>query len=150
MTVRSVYSTSFPLAARFFLLGLCVATASCAAKHPDRMSPEGLRNLACRIVEVKSGPIKTIEPVKDVNLDTLSADPGDRTFEAEIHGHRKLAAQVRHVRVLLPRDRFNVTLVLDGNMLVRINHLDLDIYVETTIDDRVYALHCFPEFPSIE
>jgi hypothetical protein len=25
------------------------------------------------------------------------------------------------------------------------NHVDLDIYIETVIDDEIYALHCFPE-----
>jgi len=37
----------------------------------------------------------------------------------------------------------NVTLLLDGKPHLRMNHIDLDIYVETTIDGNNYALHCF-------
>lgn len=135
-------------AAAVFLL-LCF-TAACAARRPDMLTQDQLRSLGCRIVEVAGGPVRTIAPLADVNLDALSTDEAGRSFAAEIHDRRKLSAQVRHVPVLLPRDRFNVTLSLDGKPLVRVNHMDLDIYIETTIDDRVYALHCFPEFPAIE
>jgi hypothetical protein len=80
----------------------------------------------------------------------MSGDPVDKTFEAAIHDGRRLAARVRQVNVALPRDRFNVAMTLDGKTLLRANHMDLDIYIETTIDEHVYALHCFPEVVVIE
>ena len=36
-------------------------------------------------------------------------------------------------------------MTLDGKTLLRVNHMDLDIYLEMSIDNQVFALHCFPE-----
>ena len=92
-----------------------------------------------------TGTQKTITPIADVNLDTLSSNPADQTFEAIIHDNRKLAIRIQSVKVDLPRDRFHVAMTLDGKTLLRANHMDLDIYIESTIDEHVYALHCFAE-----
>ena len=123
---------------------LCVFS-SCAPKRPAQQ-PDYLRNLGCRIVSRAAGPALALTPLVDVNLDTLSDDPADYTFGTQIGGNRMLDAAVRHVMIDLPRDRFNVTLTLDGKIHLRLNHVDLDIYVETVIDGGTYILHCFPEF----
>jgi hypothetical protein len=124
---------------------LCVLP-TCAPGMPAQPQPDYLRNLGCRIVSRAAGPASALTPLVDVNLDTLSDDPADYTFGEQIGGNRRLDAAVRHVMIDLPRDRFNVTLTLDGKIHLRLNHVDLDIYVETVIDGGTYILHCFPEF----
>lgn len=119
---------------------------ACAASKPLARQPEYLHNLACRIVSRTTGPVLTLAPLIDVNLDTLSKNPADYTFGAELEGGRRLDAAVRHVDIGLPRDRFNVSLMLDRKPFVRLSHVDLDIYLEAAVDDRTYILHCFPEF----
>ena len=47
--------------------------------------------------------------------------------------------------ILICRDRFKVAMTLDGKTYLRMNHLDLDIFLETTIDGHIYILHCFRE-----
>jgi hypothetical protein len=64
---------------------------------------------------------------------------------AVIAGGRKLGVSVQHVYVQLPGERFNVAMTLDGKTHLRMNHLDLDIYLETTIDSHIYILNCFRE-----
>lgn len=126
-------------------LVLCVFS-SCAPKRPAKTEPGYLRDLGCRIVSRSNGPAPALTPLVDVNLDTLSDDPADYTFGVLISGNGRLDVAVRHVAVDLPRDRFNVALMLDGKTHLLVNHVDLDIYVETVIDGRTYILHCFPEF----
>lgn len=129
-----------------FLSILLLFAAACAPVRPaPAPEPDYLRNLACRIVALSDTQPRTIQPLVDVNLDTLSADPADQTFQAVIHDGRRLGARVFRVKIKLPRDRFHVAMTLDGKPLLRTNHMDLDIYIETIIDSRRYALHCFPE-----
>lgn len=144
-------STPFVLQVmRIFTLALTLCVLlSCAPKRQAQPQPDYLRDLACRIVSRTNGPVQALTPLADVNLDTLSDDPSDYTFGASIEGGRRLDAAVRHVAVDLPRDRFNVSLMLDHKTHLRLNHVDLDIYVETVIDDRTYALHCFPEIGEV-
>jgi hypothetical protein len=97
-----------------------------------------------------SGSPRTIIPLVDVAFAAAGNEPADQTFEAAIHDGRRLGARIRQVQVTLPRDRFNVVMTLEEKTLLRANHMDLDIYIETTIDDRVYALHCFPDLVVIE
>lgn len=130
-------------------LSLCIHFA-CMPMQSRKLPPERLRNIACRIVAISWESAKTLKPLLDGNVDTLSSNPADQTVEAVIHDGRRLAVQVRHVNIRLPRDRFNVTMTLDGKVFLRTSHMDLDIYLETTIDDRVYALHCFPEFAEVD
>lgn len=128
-------------------LALCLLTA-CAPKRERMLPSDVLHNLGCRITRNTGEPIRKIEPVADVNVDTVSSDPAAQTFEAAIHNNRRLGVRVRHVNIQLPRDRFNVVMTLDGKTHLRASHLDLDIYLETTIDGQAYALHCFPENPA--
>jgi hypothetical protein len=144
-------STHFPsIAATVKLVAVLALTpfvlTSCAARPRAPLPDDYLRNLACRIVTVTRETTISVEPLIDVNLDTASGHPEDATFSAEIAGGRVLGATVRHVRSDLPGDRFNVAMTLDGKTHLRLNRADLDIYVETVIDGRTYALHCFPEF----
>jgi hypothetical protein len=94
-------------------------------------------------VSREGGASANLRVLNDVIIDTLSKDPIDRTVSAIIAGGHKLDAGVQHVYVQMPRDRFNVDMTLDGKTHLRMNHLDLDIYLETTIDGRIYILHCF-------
>jgi len=129
-------------------LFLCCSPA-CAPKKAGTLPPDLLRNLVCRIVTFTDGPVRSIEPLIDRNLDTLSNDPADQSLGTVIHDGRTLAARVQHVSVALPRERFNVEVTVDGATYIRINHMDLDIYLETTVQGRVYALHCFPPFAEV-
>ena len=56
-----------------------------------------------------------------------------------------LGASVQHVYVKMPHERFNVAMTLDGKTYLRMNHLDLDIYLESSIEGHLYILHCFQE-----
>lgn len=129
----------------FAFLPLLLLMNACASQRTSEAKPAYLHNLGCRIASVAIGPPKTITPIVDVNLDTLSSNPADQTFEAIIHDNRKLTARIQSVNIDLPRDRFNVAMTLDKKTLLRVNHMDLDIYIESTIDEHVYAIHCFDE-----
>jgi hypothetical protein len=107
--------------------------------------PDYLRSLACRVVSRTPGGGLQFPPVADVSLNTTSERAEDYTFDASLHNGKVLTSRIQHVYVKMPRDRFNITLLLDGKPLMRVNHVDLDIYVETTIDGTGYALHCFGE-----
>ncbi len=109
---------------------------------------EYLTRIACRIVHKTPGPVRHLDALIDVNVNTLSSNRADHTVSAGIHDNRRLDVAVRHVEILLPRDRFNVSMSLDGRPHLRINHMDLDLYVETVIDERTYILHCFRDFDS--
>jgi len=86
-----------------------------------------------------------LRALNEASVDTLSKDPVNHTVHAVITGGRKLGASVQHVFVDMPGERFNVAVTLDGKPHLRMSHLDLDIYLETSIDDHVYVLHCFRE-----
>lgn len=109
--------------------------------------PGYLRSLACRLMVREPGARVVLSSLADVNIDTLSGQVADHTFDARLRNGQTLTAIVQHVFISLPRDRFNVTLLLDGKPHMRISHLDLDIFAETTIDGQRYILHCFPEEP---
>jgi hypothetical protein len=109
--------------------------------------PEYLRSLSCRVVSRTQAGSLQFPPIVDVSLNTTSERAGDYTFDASLHNGKVLTSRIQHVYVKMPRDRFNVTLLLDGKPLMRMNHIDLDIYVETTIDGIGYALHCFGDHP---
>jgi len=128
-----------------FVLMLVAATPAVARVSPPDPSPEWLHNVSCRIASRDPVPSLNIKILSDVFLDTLSGNAADRTVVADIKGGRKLAASVQHVNVDAPSDRFNVTMTLDGRTHLRLNHLDLDIFIETTIDGQAYILHCLRE-----
>ena len=123
------------------LLVLITSTAG-ASERSDGPPAAYLDYLACRIAT--RSPV--IAALADVQLQTMSGRLEDRTFHAQLHNGQRLTAMVQHVYVQLPRDRFNVTLLLDGKPLLRLNHLDLDIFAETTVDGQAYLLHCFRDF----
>ena len=137
-------------AARMLVLSALSAVmtllSSCAARQPELPGAEPFPVLGCRIVSItKEGTVRSIRPLVDVGLDPATGTPADQVFEAPMHDGRKLGAKVQRVRTALPRERYNVALLVDGRTHLRVNHMDLDIYIETTIDGQVYALHCFPE-----
>jgi hypothetical protein len=124
------------------MLLFAAAVPSEAALRTDTV-PEYLRSLACRVVGRTQAGSLQFPPIVDVSLNTTSERAEDYTFDATLHNGKVLTSRIQHVYVKMPRDRFNVTLLLDGKPLMRMNHIDLDIYVETTIDGIGYALHCF-------
>jgi hypothetical protein len=129
------------------LLIVIFILAPCATMQPERPEPAEVPVVACRIVSIRSeGSLRAVHPLVDVSLDPATGTLADQVFEAVLHDGRKLGAKVQRVRSDLPRDRFNVTLFVDGRTHLRVNHIDLDIYIETSVDSHVYALHCFPEF----
>jgi hypothetical protein len=129
-----------------FLLTTLIASPLGAAERTDGPTPAYLDHLACRIASRGTGPSPVIAALADVQLKTMSDQPEERSFQARLHNGQQLTATVQHVYVRLPRDRFNVTMLLDGKPHLRLNHLDLDIFAETTVDGQAYLLHCFRDF----
>jgi hypothetical protein len=122
---------------------LCLAAPAAAEVQTAEPPPVWLKNVYCRIASREGGTSATIRALNDVVVDTLSKDPVDHTVNAVITGGRMLGASVQHVYVKMPRERFNVAMPLDGKTHLRMNHLDLEIYLETSIDGHIYILHCF-------
>jgi hypothetical protein len=121
---------------------LFIASPVAAEVRTSAPPPDWLKSVFCRIVSREGGASANLSVLNDVIVDTLSKDPIDRTVSAVIAGGRKLGASVQHVYVQLPGERFNVAMTLDGKTHLRMNHLDLDIYLETTIDGHIYILNC--------
>ena len=128
------------------VLLLAVAASSDAAMRAGGV-PEYLKRLACRIASRPAGSAPQFPPIVDVSLNTTSERAGDYIFDAFLPNGKVLTSRIQHVYINQPRDRFNITLLLDGKPLLRMNHVDLDIYRETTIDGAGYVLHCFQESP---
>jgi hypothetical protein len=124
---------------------LAIALSAAAADRSADPPPSYLTRLACRIAVRNPGSL-SIKPLIDRNIDTMSEQQADRSVSATLSNGQILTAIVQHVYVTLPRDRFNITLLLDGKPHTRINHIDLDIFTETTIADQSYLLHCFRDF----
>ncbi len=122
---------------------LCLAAPAAAEVQTTEPPPVWLKTVSCRIVSREGGVDANMRALNDITVDTLSKDPIDHTVSAVIADGRILGASVQHVFVKMPRDRFNVTMTLDGKTHLRMNHLDLDIYLETSIDSHIYILHCF-------
>lgn len=127
----------------FLMIFLLVPSLGAGKDAPS--AEDYMRKLACRIVMINGNPPTSITPLLDTHLDTLSFESSENTFSLKLANGRKLGAMVRRVKSRLPRDRFHVELQLDGKTLARISHIDLDIYVETVIDDQRYALHCLSD-----
>jgi hypothetical protein len=124
---------------------LCLAAPAAAEVQTAEPPPVWLKSVACRIANREGGASPNIRALNDVIVDTLSKNPYDYTLNAVIPGGRILGASVQHVYVQMPRERFNVAMTLDGKTHLRMNHVDLDIYLETSIDGQIYILHCFQE-----
>jgi hypothetical protein len=125
-----------------FMLLFLAAPAAAEVKTAEP-PPVWLKNVVCRIASREAGASANIRALNDVNIDTLSKNPVDYSLNAVIAGGRKLGASVQHVYVMMPGERFNVTMTLDGKTHLRMNHMDLEIYIETSIDGQIYILHCF-------
>ena len=130
---------------KYLLVLLCLAAPAAAEVQTAGPPPVWLKSVSCRIVSREGGTYVNMRALNDVIVDTLSKNPFDYTLNTVITGGRILGASVQHVYVQMPRDRFNVTMTLDGKTHLRMNHLDLDIYLETTIEGHIYILHCFRE-----
>jgi len=127
---------------KYLLVLLCIAVPAAAEVKTTDPLPAWLNRVSCRIVSREAGSTANMRMLNDGIVDTLSKDPLERTMNAVITGGRMLGASVQHVFVKMPRERFNVAMTLDGKTHLRMNHLDLDIYLETSIDGNLYILHC--------
>ncbi len=144
-TILRIFTLAFILCVIPSLASTRESQRQLQPQSQQRLQADYLRNLVCRIVKRSKDPSVMLTPLVEVNLDALSNNPTNYTFSASINHSRRLEAAVRHVVVKLPRDRFNVSLRLDGKSYLKLNHVDLDIYIETDIDDETYILHCFPD-----
>jgi len=97
----------------------------------------------CRLSTRATGTVRTITALSEADLDTRGSDAAEYTIEAVLHDCRRLSVGVRHVDIRMPCERFNVVLALNDRPYLRLNNVDLDIYLETAIDERIYLLHCF-------
>jgi hypothetical protein len=127
----------------FVLMLFCLAGTAYAEVRTAEPPPLWLKNVSCRMATRDAGSVPGFEVLSDVLLDTSSKNDRDNTFAVGIKNGRELSASVKHVYIKMPRDRFNVVMTLDGKTHLRMNHLDLDIFIETTIDGQAYLLHCF-------
>jgi hypothetical protein len=128
---------------KFVILLFCLAGTAYAEVRTAEPPPLWLKNVSCRMATREPGRVPGIQVLSDVLLDTSSKNAIDNTFAVGIKNGRELSANVQHVYVQMSRDRFNVFMTLDGKTHLRMNHLDLDIFIETTIDGQAYILHCF-------
>lgn len=131
---------------RYLIALVVLAALPTGAWTADRSEgPPGnyIRSLACRVASKTPGAAPTILLLGETSLDTSGRDRAGAAFDTRLPTGRMLTAIVQHVYVRLPRDRFNVTMLLDGKPHLRLNHMDLDIYAETTIEGQSYLLHCF-------
>ena len=124
------------------LLALAALPAS-AAERNDGPPGSCTQSLACRIASRNTGGAAGIRLLGEASLDTTARGRPVAGFDTRLPSGRTLRAVVEHVYVRLPRDRFNVIVLLDGKPHLRLNHVDLDIYAETTIEGETYLLHCF-------
>lgn len=124
-----------------FLFFILSASAFCAENI--KTTPE---DLMCRIVrKLPNGqPFEVITDVEGVN--TTSTNPEDYTIRGTLRNSAVLEAMVKNVKINLPRDRFLVTLKLDGKPYMRVSHIDLDIFIEISLDSETYIFHCMPPF----
>jgi hypothetical protein len=129
------------------LVLFCLAGPAHAEVRTAGPPPLWLKSVFCRMATRDPGTVPNIQVLSDVYLDTSSKDRLDNTFSVGIKNGRELSANVQHVYVKLPRERFNVVMTLDGKTHLRMNHLDMDIFLETTIDGQAYILHCFNAIP---
>jgi len=129
---------------KYVLMLFCLTGPVYAEVRTTEPPPLWLKNVSCRMATRDPGPGPNIQVLIDVLLDTSSKNALENTFAVGINSGRELSASVQHVYVKMPRDRFNVIMKLDGKTHLRMNHLDMDIYLETIIDGQVYILHCFP------
>lgn len=130
---------------KYVLMLFCLTGPAYAETRTSELPPLWLKNVSCRMATRDPGPVPNIQVLSDVLLDTSSRNAFENTFAVGIKSGRELSASVQHVTVKLPRDRFNVVMTLDGKTHLRMNHLDMDIYIETTIDGQAYILHCFQD-----
>lgn len=105
-----------------------------AAVQTDGPPPDYLNHLSCRTASRSAGSSPNVVAITDVQLDTRSKRQEEMTIRAVLHNGQRLTAIVQHVHVRLPRDRFNITMQLDGKPHLRLNHVDLDTFAETTVD----------------
>jgi hypothetical protein len=107
-------------------------------------SADDLKSINCRIVEkIKTGELRLIS---EAELDTTSKNPDDYSFTANIADEKILKAYVQNVKTAYPNERFWVTLELQGQRLLRVIHIDMEIYLEQMIAEHNYILHCFLPF----
>ena len=130
---------------KYLCLLLCFAAPAAAEVRTAEPLPAWLKRVTCRIVSREAGSTANMRYLNDGIINTLSKDPLEHTMNAVITGGRMLGASVQHIYAKMPRERFNVAMTLDGKTHLRMNHLDLDIYLETSIDGQLYILHCFQE-----
>jgi hypothetical protein len=131
---------------RYIIVFLITAVCSAGCAPIAQVRPDVA--VTCRLAHRAFGPVRTITVLAESDLDTRNKDPNAYTLTAVIPGGRRLGATVRHVDIRMPRERFNVAVTLDGVPYLHLNHLDLDIYLEMTIDGQVYLLHCLRDLGS--
>ena len=84
-----------------------------------------------------------LEPIDQKDLDTQSPDPAQYLLSGAIAGGRKLSASVKYVRNgMVPGERYYVTVLLDGQILARINHIDVPFAMDVFVDAQKYRLIC--------
>ena len=83
------------------------------------------------------------EPLDQKDLDTQNPDPTKYTLSAVIPGSRKLSATVKYVRNgMVPGERYYVTVLVDGQIMARINHIDVPFAMDVFVDAQKYRLIC--------
>jgi hypothetical protein len=82
-------------------------------------------------------------PLDQKDLDTQNPDPAQYTLSAVIPSGRKLSATVKYIRNgMVPGERYYVAVSVDGQLLARINHIDVPFAMDVFVDGAKYRLIC--------
>lgn len=134
----------------FGLLAVSIITATSEAKDnvlnsaPGAFLPkEMLERINCRVGRRKAEG--GFEIYRDAEVNTISENPVDFSFETTLPSGKKLGVMLKHVAKLHSADQFAVRIFLDRELIFKTGHVDLDIYFELKIEDGpLHLLHCFP------
>lgn len=103
---------------------------------------EMLERINCRVGRRKADG--GFEIFRDVEVNTISGNPVDFSFETTLPSGKKLGVMLKHVAKLHSADQFAVRIFLDREPIFKTGHVDLDIYFELKVEEGpLHLLHCF-------
>jgi hypothetical protein len=83
-----------------------------------------------------------VRPLVERDLDTQSTDASRYTMETVTRKSRMLSVEVKNVLIMMPGERHQVLVLLDGKPFVKTSHQDVPLYLEVHIDSEKYRIIC--------
>ena len=123
-----------------------VTSAPISSDTKSFLPPEMLQRINCRIGRrTPQNPESAFEIYKDVELNTISENAVDYSFETPLPNGKKLGVMLKRVSRRHSTDQFSLRIFLDREPIFRTGFIDLDLYLEFAIESGpLYLLHCFP------